>query len=89
MGCLRIALEISENVGTKCERLEVEPTEAGVEAAKAKGNACFQQGDVAGAIAWFTAALPIAHEQKLEVEAVLFTNRALGSRREMGAQTQN
>jgi ElaB/YqjD/DUF883 family membrane-anchored ribosome-binding protein len=49
-----------------------------VEAAKAKGNACFQQGDFPSAVRWFSGAL--AHAKKLglkELQGVLHSNRAL------------
>jgi tetratricopeptide (TPR) repeat protein len=57
---------------------DVESTPEGVEAAKAKGNACFQQGDLEGAVRWFSGAL--AHATKLglrDLQAVLHSNRAL------------
>jgi len=57
---------------------DIESTAEGVEAAKARGNACFQQGDLEGAVRWFSGAL--AHATKLglkELQGVLHSNRAL------------
>jgi tetratricopeptide (TPR) repeat protein len=62
----------------------------GVEAAKAKGNACFQQGDLAQAIRWFSDAVAVATTLGLkDMQAVLFSNRALvQSKQQNWAETE-
>jgi tetratricopeptide (TPR) repeat protein len=56
----------------------VELTPEGVEAAKAKGNAFFQQGNFDQAIQWFSDALAVATQLELrDMQGVLYSNRAL------------
>lgn len=63
--------ELLEQAKERAAQQPLDHTEA-----KAKGNACYKEGQYEGAIRWYTTALEMCPAEEVDARAVLHTNRA-------------